>query len=31
MSARSTTEAATVALLKDYYSGHVYAGTRGDD
>lgn len=30
MSARSKTEAAMVALLKEYYSGHVYAGTRGD-
>ena len=30
MSARSKTESAMVAFLKDYYSGEVYAGTRGD-
>lgn len=30
MSARFKTESAMVALLKDYYSGNVYAGTRGE-
>ena len=30
MSIRRKTEAAMVAVIKDYYSGEVYAGTRGD-
>lgn len=30
MSARRKTEAAMVAVIKDYYAGEVYAGTRGD-
>ena len=30
MSARSKTESAMVAMLGDYYSGNIYAGTRGD-